>query len=354
VALLAIAEKYKSRPATDYGRYFGLSTQTWRKSTAQSLFNIFGNSDALTISPPSGPTHSASQLAPLAHFINCHGGASDPNFYGEKGKTQPVSLTSKGIGRRIVPGTVASVECCYGAELYDSVTLALPPPICQSYLAQGTYGYFGSSTIAYGPPEGNGAADLITQYFLLAILDGASLGRAALLARQQFVRQTAELDPIDLKTLAQFSLLGDPSIHPATTSSPTSVPKGIDIQQTKRLERRARRMKMRAEGELLQKTKPTASRKATAVRKSTSVRKALANIAREAGIGKRKEFTAFAVRTPTGTRPRSGKAAPTASRYYVAIYRPTKRASSADAMGVAAVAKEVGGRIVGYRIYEAK
>src|SRR4029453_14340311 len=105
-------------------------------------------------------------------------------------------------------GAGAAVECCYGAQLYDSVTLSLPLPICQRYLIQGAYGYFGSSTIAYGPEEGNGAADLITQYFLLAILDGASLGRAALQARQQFVQQTGELDPVDLKTLGQFNLLG--------------------------------------------------------------------------------------------------------------------------------------------------
>ena len=93
-------------------------------------------------------------------------------------------------------------------------------PICQRYLIQGAYGYFGSSTIAYGPEEGNGAADLITQYFLMAVLDGASLGRAALVARQRFVQQTAELDPVDLKTLGQFNLLGDPSIHPATVTRP--------------------------------------------------------------------------------------------------------------------------------------
>ena len=56
---------------------------------------MFGNSDALTLAPPSGPTHPASRLAPLAHFINCHGGPADPNFYGEKGNSQPKSLTSK-------------------------------------------------------------------------------------------------------------------------------------------------------------------------------------------------------------------------------------------------------------------
>jgi len=349
--LLAAAEKWRSHDATDYGTYFGLSTQSWRKSTGQSLFNVFGNSAALTLAPPSGPNHPASRLRPLAHFINCHGALSDPNFYGEKGNSQPISLTSDAIKGKIKPGTVAAVECCYGAELYDSVTLSLPLPICQRYLIQGAYGYFGSSTIAYGPAEGNGAADLITQYFLLAILDGASIGRAALLARQQFVQQTAELDPIDLKTLGQFNLLGDPSIHPAVTTGATSVPKGVDPQQASRLERRARRAKMHAEGERLQETKPTASRKATKVRKSAAIQKALANIARQAGIGTRKDFTPFDVKTPTRAPPRGGKAPPVASRYHVAAYRPKKGPRSTDTRSVAAVAKEVSGRIVGYRIY---
>ena len=188
--LLAIAAKYQSRNVTDYGGYFGLSTFSWRKSTEQSLFNVFGNSAALTIAPPKGPTHPASRLAPLAHFINCHGGPADPAFYGQKGNSYPKSLTSNAIAGKIKTGTVAAVECCYGAELYNSVTLSLPLPICQRYLIQGAYGYFGSSTIAYGPPTGNGAADLITQYFLLAVFEGASIGRAALLARQRFVQQT--------------------------------------------------------------------------------------------------------------------------------------------------------------------
>jgi hypothetical protein len=348
--LLVIAAKYQSRDVTDYGAYFGLSTHSWRKSTEESLFNVFGNSAALTLAPPNGPNHPAGRLAPLAHFINCHGGLADPQFYGEKGNSQPVSLTSNNIAKKIKPGAVAAVECCYGAELYDSVTLSLPLPICQSYMIQGTYGYFGSSTIAYGPAKGNGAADFITQYFLLAILDGASLGRAALVARQRFVEQTGELDPVDLKTLGQFNLLGDPSIHPAVKASATSVPKGVNTDETIRLERRARRTKLRAEGELLQETKPTAARKATKVRRSATVQKALANIAREAGIGTQKDFTAFDVKTPKRAGKRGSKAAPVASRYYVAVYRPKEGLDRS----VAAVAKEVAGRIVGYRIYTEK
>jgi Peptidase family C25 len=347
VRLLATAATYRSRKATDYAAYFGLSTHSWRKSTEESLFNVFGDSDALNLAPPRGPAFSAKGLAPLAHFINCHGGQADPNFFGEKGNSQPVALTSDSIAKKIKSGTVAAVECCYGAELYDSVTLSIAMPICQRYLNRGAYGYFGSSTIAYGPEEGNGAADLITQYFLQELLKGASLGRAALIARQRFVEQVGELDPVDLKTLGQFNLLGDPSIHPVVIASPTEVPKNVDVEKSERDERQQRRAKLRAVGEMLDKTKPTASQKDRKVRKSPTVRKALANIARKAGIGSKKAFTAYKVKMPKGVRRRGTKAAPTASRYFVAVYR-----SGADDYSVAAVAKEVGGRITGYRIYK--
>ena len=53
-------------------------------------------------------------------------------------------------------------------------------------------------------------------------------------------------------------------------------------------------------------------------------------------------------------RARGSKAAPVASRYYVAVYRPKKRSNNKDQLSVAAVAKEVSGRIVGYRIYTEK
>ncbi len=350
ISLIQHAAKHQPRDATEYGAYFGLSTDSWQESTRESLFAIFGDSGALAIVPPKGPKHPQKALGKLAHFINCHGGMADPKFYGEKDNAMPPSLTSGTIAKKIQPGTVAAVECCFGAELYDSVTLDLPLPICQQYLAHGAYGYFGSSTIAYGPAVGNGAADLITQYFLLAVIGGASLGRAALVARQQYIEQVGELDPIDLKTLAQFNLLGDPSVHPVKSASPTAVPLGITANDAKRLDRLGRRAKLRAEGAKLEATKPTASQKARGGRRTPTVKRALANIAKEAGIDGEKAFTAYTVKTPKAAKALASKAAPIASRYYVAVYRPER----ANSLIVAAVAKEVDGRIVGYRIYSEK
>jgi hypothetical protein len=88
--------------------------------------------------------------------------------------------------------------------------------LCQTYLGGGGHGFFGSTNIAYGPADSNANADLITQFFHRSVRGGASLGRAALEARQAFVQCTNIFDPADLKTLGQFVLLGDPSIHPVT------------------------------------------------------------------------------------------------------------------------------------------
>ena len=63
------------------------------------------------------------------------------------------------------------------------------------------------------------AADFITQYFLVNVLNGASLGRACLEARQKFVDEQY-LDIYNLKTLAQFVLLGDPALHPCREDDP--------------------------------------------------------------------------------------------------------------------------------------
>jgi hypothetical protein len=218
VRLLNIAARYRRRAREDYQPHFGLSTRSWGNSTALSLRNLFGSAESLNLSPPRGPRWSQAALRRRIHFINCHGAKADTWFYGENAREtdQPRALSALllGRGRRVMEGTVVAAECCYGAELYDVRETEGEPGICNTYLYHGAYGFFGSSTVAYGPPDGNGSADLLCQYFLERVLRGASIGRATLEARQQFARAASVLDPVDLKTLAQFSLMGDPSVHP--------------------------------------------------------------------------------------------------------------------------------------------
>jgi hypothetical protein len=219
IGQLEASAGYKSGSRNKYLAHFVLSADQWQKSTSESANNIF-DSKKLRISPPFTSPGTSKMLTPLCHFINCHGGVVDPNFYGQRGSSYPVSLTSDDVIKGARPDTVVAAECCYGAQLYDPAWANGKLPICNAYLGAGAIGYFGSTTIAYGPEQGNGAADLITQYFLINILAGASTGRACLQARQKFVEGQKMEDPVNLKTLAQFILLGDPSATPCLMETP--------------------------------------------------------------------------------------------------------------------------------------
>ena len=218
VGLLSTAASAKSRPASAYAQYLGVSADPWANSTGLSLQKLFGAKASARLCPPSGPNWKPPQLGALSHFFNCHGAPADTHFYGQRGSSYPEAHDAAWLKGRLSPGTVLSAECCYGAELYDPNKTAGQPGICNTYLSEGAYAVFGSSTIAYGPASGNGSADLLCQFFLKHVLEGASLGRATLEARQDFVHSAATLDAFDLKTLAQFSLMGDPSIQPVETS----------------------------------------------------------------------------------------------------------------------------------------
>jgi len=352
LSLLRFAARWKSRPAHEYHRYFGLSTFTWQGSTKASLRKMFGENRSLLTAPPKGPRFAHGELGALAHFINCHGGPAAPEFYGQKGLREPRSLTTRATETEINEGTVASVECCYGADLYNSVILGKDVPICQSYLAQGAYGYFGSTTIAYGM-DGKSSptmaqADLLCQLFMSNVLEGASIGRAALTARQQFAEQCQQTDPIDLKTLAQFCLLGDPSVHPIIASFSKDHPGRREKHMVDCFRRRERRAKLKVTGDFLKQTKPTASKADKRARMSSVVQAKLAQIARQEGLPGEKKFTAYRVKNARRTAGGKVEAASAPTRYYLAISKigPAKRKRR-----VAVIAKELHGHIVGHRVY---
>lgn len=352
LALLKTASQWKGRKLSDFSDHFGLSAAVWKISTDLSLESIFGKGKGPILAPPKGPGFPASTLSALMHFINCHGAPATPEFYGQSGSKYPISLTTKSLQGRIKTGTVASVECCYGAELYNSVMLGLDIPICQSYLRQGAHGYFGSTTIAYGPADSNGAADLICQYFLRCILEGASIGRAALMARQQFVTKAQQMDPMDLKTLAQYCIYGDPSIHPVL--KPDAKPKSaaVGIAETERFRRSEIRAKLKQTGDFLQATKPTASKPDPRRRITANAKSTLARIAAESGLSRKQAFVPYKVK---GAPPARGgkmgirKAATAPTRYFLTIGKP--RSKKPNELKIAIIAKEVGGKIIDYRIY---
>jgi hypothetical protein len=206
--------KWKPRPLDYYQKYFALSTVSWKGSTTMNVKKMFGNTKKLLLSPLKGPEFAKTVLKPATHFINCHGALEDPFFYGEKGDIQPEALFAKTLSRKIAYGTIVAAECCFGAQLYDPDEVG-HMSIANSYLLQGAIAFMGSTNVAYGPEDNIALADLITQYFLTNVFECSSTGRALLEARIKFLEECGPyLDVMELKTVLQFLLLGDPSIHP--------------------------------------------------------------------------------------------------------------------------------------------
>jgi hypothetical protein len=254
VALIQNSINWKPLKAQAYKNYFSLSVKWWQKSTKISLNNIFQNNSKLKMAPPAKGPYSKQQLGAMRHFYNCHGGLRTPEFYGQPGETSssfPVCMESSLLNGKITYGTVAAAECCYGALLYNPLRpTKIQNPIANAYLQNNAIAFVGSTTAAYGPAEGQGAADYITQYFLIAVLKGASSGRAFLEAQQRFVEKgDVKMDPVDLKTIIQFLLLGDPSLSPVeetakTTPGKTAVRDIMNKDAHDIKERKDRRMKL--------------------------------------------------------------------------------------------------------------
>jgi hypothetical protein len=235
------------------------------------------------------------------HFINCHGALADPHFYGQRGDDFPISHDAAYLAGKVGSGTIVAAECCYGAELYDPALSEGQGGICSTYLGAGGYGFFGSSTIAYGPSAGNAQADVICQVFLQRVLLGASLGRAALEARQQYIASCGTLDPTDLKTIAQFNLLGDPAIHavaldlPALTNTRAYRAALPDRADAARRSRSLRRRQLAKAGLGLEATIGAAKR---VTKKSPArVRAVLERAAKESGV-RPEQWASFAVEDP--------------------------------------------------------
>lgn len=214
IRIIEAAANYKQSKLEDYSSYLGISAEVWRGSTELSLKNLFGSAKDLQLAPDKGPKWDAALISRRTHFINCHGAPADFHFYGQRDTNFPKAHDASYFNGKIKEGTIVAAECCYGGELYNPNLANGQPGICNTYLGNKAYGFFGSTTIAYGPAEGNGSADLICQFFIRSIFNGASTGRAALEARQRFIESSPEMDPVDLKTIAQFNLYGDPSIVP--------------------------------------------------------------------------------------------------------------------------------------------
>ncbi|MHA3772700.1 C25 family cysteine peptidase [Verrucomicrobiota bacterium sgz303538] len=356
LSVIQTAAQRKSRPPQDYSTFLGITAWEWRKSTELSLQRIFGSGKTLQTSPKTGPQWTVTQLSSRSHFINCHGSIAKPHFYGQQGETYPVAHRTTLVNGKLANGTVAAVECCYGGLLYDPLDAQGVMSICHAYLGSGAYGYCGSTTVAYGPEEGNAQADLLCRYFLQRVLAGSSLGRAMLEARQQFAQSAAQLDPFDLKTLVQFNLLGDPSIHPVVSPSTHKtlgkVLGAVSDIASRAVNRADRRRLLIRTGEQIQSTQLVPERLSeTAV--SGPIAKSLKNIAREAGINGDGKVLTFSIGTAAGqplkAKPKGAFAKLAAPEVFHVVSKRVRGVDDKDIGVAAVVAREVNGQIVSYR-----
>jgi hypothetical protein len=231
---LAAATEQKSLPASSYADSLLACCDTWKESGRACVHYIARSVADLMICPPIGhsnPTMKGRHGAQL-HMIKCHGAELTSRFFGQKGNSYPEVLSSPSITGRTKKGTVAAAMCCFGGSVFDPTdpAAAYPNenPIPSVYLKQGACGFLGSTTTAWVGLDTMLCADWIVAGFLKSVLGGSSLGRAALEAKQDFVRwnqqEGYEIDSADEKTLIQFVLLGDPSLHPVAASIPAGGP----------------------------------------------------------------------------------------------------------------------------------
>jgi hypothetical protein len=359
IGLLETAAAWTSSKVDSYLAYFAVSAYVWRKSTGLSLKRIFGSDDKLKLCPPATYKWSRSALSARSHFINCHGAPADYRYYGERGKQYPVAHDATYIDGKIKEGTVVAAECCYGAELYDPRISDGHYGIPFAYLASKAYGFLGSSTIAYGPAEGNGSADLICRFFLNRILEGGSLGRAGLLARQDFVDANPTLDPVDLKTLAQFVLLGDPSVCPVEDSGTeiglTGAGAGIGPKGLGSLADRASRRRHLARRGLMISQSTRYARRATRARPLPALRERLEKLVSEARIEEPK-ITTYRVggaALPKDIRAAFAAAKPPSEFFHVVTGHTRKKPSLIPDIGIL-VARVEGGELKSYRVLHSK
>jgi hypothetical protein len=239
---LSQSRGWKPKPASAYKQGFYACAATWRKAGESCVETLKVRKSDLLIVPPVGRTtpRAKTQQRGLRHMIKCHGMELDSAFYGEttdpKAKVEdqyPETLRSPDLQGRAKKGAVIGAMCCYGAGLFNPANPRAvnggEPPISSQYLKLGAHGFLGSSTTAWVGDTEMMCADWIVTSFLKGATGGASLGRAALESKQDFLRwiqqQGATPDAADKKTLIQFMLLGDPSIHPVVDATARVGPK---------------------------------------------------------------------------------------------------------------------------------
>lgn len=228
VEYLTTASTWTAQPASFYaGQLYAICSHECEGAGLDCMRYIRRPEADLLISPPieDGLAAAQERLSAPLHMIKCHGNERDAAFWGyqnadQKNKQEAwkQAVTSATLKAYLKPATVVATMCCFGAEIF------LPKnadnwPLASTYLRKGAFGFVGSTKKAWGgfPSEKNWS-DWIAGGYLKNVLQGSSIGRAFLDSKIDYacaiIDQGRALDLADEKTLIEYVLLGDPSIHP--------------------------------------------------------------------------------------------------------------------------------------------
>ena len=187
---------------------YGLSALVWEPASASQYNKIGGGK--INTSPNVTLNNVSATIPQNANilFFNLHGSDQTEYWYGQKDMSYPEAFSPETIKTLNGPYFLG-VEACYGARYVGGLTPE--DSIVLSAMANGCLALLGSSKIAYGPctPPGT-CADVIIGTFLKALCDGESAGDAYCEGMKSLMNSETP-DDSTIKTLAEFSLYGDPS-----------------------------------------------------------------------------------------------------------------------------------------------
>ncbi len=230
-------------PATGY------STEIWRDAS-RAVIDMYAPDAPLAQCPPVEAERLGEQtLAGRLVYFNLHGASGMPNLYGQPADwggastRLPVALRPDQLGDSFAECIFVS-EACYGAELTGRTA---NNSVALRALHRGALAFVGSTVNAYGstgtPLVG---ADLLCERMLSHLQRGVPIGEALYRARiefaQEMVRRQGHLDDVDIKTLTEFVLYGDPwatLANPLTLALGKSLERPLHLESIPRLEKRA-------------------------------------------------------------------------------------------------------------------
>jgi hypothetical protein len=239
VRYLRSAAKWEPKSVDSYMKTYAICSYRASGAAEKCMKYIARRDSKLLLSPPTKDNWRSAhrRLSARLHMIKCHGQAGDPKMYGEKSNDFPYAIKTETLRTYLKPATVVGTMCCYGAQIFSPAqavdatskavakALRVKPkrggwPLASTYLRDGALGFIGPTVTAYSGDSEMMWADWIVAAYLNGVLGGASIGRAFLESKQDYLRwlnQQGQAPGVEEElTLIEYVLLGDPSITPVT------------------------------------------------------------------------------------------------------------------------------------------